>query len=58
MHKNNDIIIQDWAGNDLFIGPVNSPEVEEILYINDDNLEDIYIFWVDGQRNDNPWEFI
>ena len=60
MKKNKDIIIQDWAGNDLFIGPYNDPQVDEILAINDEALQagDIYVYWVDGEIEDNVWEYI
>lgn len=57
---NNDITIQDWSGINLFTGPYDDPQVEEIISINDSNgsLDDIFIFWVDGERTDNVWEFV
>ena len=32
--KNKDIIIQDWAGNQLYIGPYDADEVDAILDVN------------------------
>lgn len=54
--KNHDIIIKDWAGNDLFIGPVSDPEVTDIIDANDP--EDLVIQWVDETNTQNVYEFI
>jgi hypothetical protein len=45
--KRDNIIIQDWAGNVLFEGSRFSSDVAEIMAINEDCLEDIFIFWQD-----------
>jgi len=53
---NDNIIIQDWAGNDLFIEVYSNPQVNYIISIN--NPDDIYLFWVDDERTDNIYELI
>ena len=54
--ENTDIIIKDWAGNDLFIGPVNDPTVGDIIDAN--NPDDIFVQWVDETREENVFEYI
>ncbi len=53
---NYDVVLQDWAGNDLFIGPVNDSELENIIAMND--IEDLSLFWLDESRTENVWEYV
>ena len=62
-----DIIIQDWAGNVLFEGDLNSPQVDAVLDANRCTVKhndsgytaDFEVYWKDSTRSsENVYEFI
>lgn len=52
------IKIEDWAGNVLFQGMYYDKKVLKIMELNEAPNDDIYVSWVDEDRNDNVYEFI
>lgn len=52
------LIIEDWSGNTLFQGMYYDKKVQKIMKLNDAPNDDIYVSWVDLDRDDNPYEFI
>lgn len=52
------VIIFDWAGNILFKGHYQSPEVERILKLNKAPNDDIDLDWLDPNDDRNPWEHV
>ncbi|MFM6929031.1 MAG: hypothetical protein ACKOX6_11240 [Bdellovibrio sp.] len=58
MKKKSEIIIQDWAGNILFIGHHDDPKVLEIMEKNDAPNDDIFVAWKDPNDERNVYEFI
>ena len=55
---NDNISIQDWAGNTLFEGHYEDPEVFRIMQLNEAPNDDIFVYWEDETREDNVYEFI
>lgn len=56
--KRDNIIIQDWAGNVLFEGSRFNPEIRDILDVDEEDLQDIFIFWQDETDCRNVWEYV
>jgi hypothetical protein len=55
---NNNIIIQDWAGNNLYRGNKDDPEVLRIMRKNKVPNDDIWVCWEDEEREENVYEYI
>jgi len=58
MTKKDHIKIEDWAGNVLFTGHCDNPEVLKVMKKNKAPNDDIYVSWVDETDERNVYEFI
>jgi hypothetical protein len=56
--KNDNIIIQDWTGKVLFEGNCDDDKVIKIMRKNQAPNDDIFVYWLDPNRDDNVYEYI